>query len=230
MRILILGEGPTDCGRFDQEGIPEQEGVIQILVRKLLHQEMPDINLEFRVRKLPIKVTKRPSQIVKPSRYGYYSQLSSAIALAEGRWAEAFVVLVDRDEKKYQSRIDELNEAGEFLKGEKKLCAVGMAIEEIEAWLLADERALRTALEDDSIQMPPNPEKLTSRDDSSRHNPKGLLGYLMQKALEQDIPSDEFCRLASRIAQEIDLSRLEKRCTDGFKPFAGQVREMLKDL
>lgn len=228
MRILILGEGPTDLGRFDRDGVLEQEGVVPVLVRRLLLEKDPQLLLEFRVKTLAsTMLLKKPSEKLKASRHGFLAKFRAVIGLPIGRWADAVVAVVDRDEKKHQERLTELNNASEFLQSEGKMCAVGLAIEEIEAWLLADEIALRSALNDESIQLPPSPENLTSRDDKSEKSPKGLLRSLMETALNRQVSRDEYLELCSAIAMQIDLSRLEKRCPNGFQPFAAQVRTLL---
>lgn len=229
MRILILGEGPTDLGRFDKEGNLEQEGMLPILVRELLLEQDADLSLEFRVKTLAsTMLIKKPSQKTKTSRYGLSNKLQAVQGLPLGKWAEAIVAVVDRDEKKYDKRIEDLNEGRDFLLQQGKRCAVGMAIEEIEAWLLADEKALRIALDDNSIKRQPAPEKLASRDDKSLKNPKGLLAHVMKGSMQREVSADEFPELCARIAEEIDLAQLEKRCPKGFQPFAEQVRQMGK--
>jgi hypothetical protein len=107
-----------------------------------------------------------------------------------------------------------------------KRCAVGLAIEEIEAWLLADEKALRTALADPSIQRQPDPESFASRDDTSDQNPKGRLERLIIRAKGHGVLRGEFPDYYGTIAAEIDMSILENRCSEGFGAFAQQVRAL----
>ncbi len=143
-----------------------------------MEEKIPGIDLEFRVGKLSIKVSKKLSQKLKRTNHGYLARMEAYLGLKEGRWADAIIAVVDRDAKKYQDRIVELNEGRDFLLQNGELCAVGMAIEEIEAWLLADEKALRTVLGDNSIQRQSDLEMLPSRDDKSDKIPKGGFAIL----------------------------------------------------
>ncbi len=51
----------------------------------------------------------------------------------------------------------------------------------------------------------------------------------MEHALKREFSLSESPEWCARIAQEIDLSQLTKRCPEGFPPFAQQVRELLKE-
>ena len=43
MRVLILGEGPTDLGRIELDGLLELEGALPTLVRKVLDRVAPQV-------------------------------------------------------------------------------------------------------------------------------------------------------------------------------------------
>jgi hypothetical protein len=204
----------------------ESEGVLPVLVRKILLEIDAERTIEFRAKRLKDVRSFSKSKKIQASQYGYAAKLQLILGLKEGREAEAVVAVVDRDSEKYHGRIDDLNEGRAFLQKKGKPCAVGMAIEEIEAWLLADEKALRSALGDDSIQRQPDPEGLSSRDEQSDQNPKRRLARLMEQALGSAVSRSEVPDYFSRIAQDSDIQQLETRCPEGFCPFAAQVREL----
>ncbi len=158
------------------------------------------------------------------SMQGFANKLFGLLGLREGRESDAIVAVVDRDGKGHKDRIEELNKGREEMGKAKKPCAVGVAIEMIEAWLLADEQALRTALGDRSIQRQPDPEKLASRDEKSDQNPKARLQRLMEQCLRAEVPHIDFPRRYADIAQSAEIAILEARCSEGFHPFADQVR------
>lgn len=151
------------------------------------------------------------------------------MGLAVGREAKAIVAVSDRDGKENSDRIEGLNEGREYVARSRKPCAVGVAIETIEAWLLADEQALREGLENPAISRQKDPESLTSRDETSANSPKGCLNQLIDESQEGAASSD-YPELYAAIARAIDLDVLIKRCPEGFVPFAAQVKEMAPQL
>ncbi len=154
------------------------------------------------------------------SEYGYANKLGLMPGLREGREADAIVAVVDRDGEKNKGKIVELNKGREELQKANKPCAVGLAIEEIEAWLLADEKALRTALNDPNIQRQPDPESLKGHKES-----KVRLQLLIDQNQANQATPDGLVGLCAEIARASEIKALETRCPDGFKPFAAQVRE-----
>ena len=96
-------------------------------------------------------------------------------------------------------------------------------MKKIEAWLLADERALRTATGDNSIQRQPAPESLASRDKRSMNNAK----YRLQQFISKARPADAtLSKVYADIALAADLGTLAERCPKGFAPFADDVRRL----
>jgi len=228
MRVLILGEGPTDLGRTKADHTFELEGALPLLARKLIEQA--DVETDIDMHGLQWKQMPRRSLAgacrMGRSMQGFANKLWGLLGLKEGREADAIVAVVDRDGKRHKDRIQELNKGRDELRKANKPCAVGVAIEMIEAWLLADEEALRTALNDPSIQRQPDPETLASRNENSEQNPKGRLQRLMERSLGGEIPQADFPACYAEIARNTSLSVLEQRCSEGFQPFAGQVREL----
>ncbi len=47
MRVLILGEGPTDLGRTKADHTFELEGALPVLARKLIQQVAPRTAIEM---------------------------------------------------------------------------------------------------------------------------------------------------------------------------------------
>jgi hypothetical protein len=163
-------------------------------------------------------------QHIGPSQYGFANRLRACLGLPEGREADAIVGVADRDGAKYQARLDDLKAGRQTLGASGKGCAVGLAIEKIEAWLLADEQALRSACDDPHIQRQPDPETLDAANEAHDRHPKGRLTRLMTQAEGDEIPVGEFPERYAAIAQVSDLHCLETRCRQGFAPFASQVR------
>ena len=163
---------------------------------------------------------------IGPSQHGYANKLQGLLALKIGREADAIVAVSNRDGKRNADRIVELNKARDDLRQQGKPCAAGVAVEMIEAWLLADERALRIGLENDEIRRQPDPEGLASRDEQSDQNPKRKLWQLITQSVGE-IPSGDFPNYYAAVAKAADLQTVEQRCPIGFQLFAVQVRELV---
>ena len=218
MRILVLGEGPNDLGRIDRSGLLTHPGALPILIERLFHDDEPSGSIDFKA--LPWK-----SESVHPHRgSGLHRRLELAAARF-GRDVDAIVAVVDRDGAKNRSRAEQLHKGRESVLRQKLSCAVGLSVEMLEATLLADETALRTALNDPSIECQPDPEKLVSRVEQSDGNPKGRLQRLIA-ASPVGLHGQDFTAIYAEIARHARLAVLEERCPNGFGEFALQVREI----
>ncbi len=191
------------------------------------HDEYPPAALDIRAQELKrIRLLPAASRRITRSQHGYANKLCVLLGLKEGREADAVVVVVDRDGERNKDRIEELNKGRDILQENGQPCAVGVAVELIEAWLLADEVGLRHGLGDDAIQRQPDPESLTSRDEKSEQNPKGRLQRIIEKALGDCPESIDFPAHYAAIAGAAKFETIEERCPAGFAPFSRQVRTL----
>src|SRR5262245_4218891 len=98
MRVLVLGEGPTDLGRISVDGTLELEGTLPILVRRLIVEEERALAIEIHVKELKhVRLLPGRSRKIGPSQSGYANKLRVLLGLKEGREADAVVAVVDRD-------------------------------------------------------------------------------------------------------------------------------------
>ena len=222
MRILVLGEGPNDLGRFVGDGSLTHPGVLPVLIERLFLETTSSLPVEFAA--LPWK----SRSLRAHAGSGLHKKLELAAALFGGK-TSAIIGVVDRDGVNNISRAVQLNVGRETVLQRKLSCAVGLSIEMLEAILLADETALRTALGDPSIECQPDPEGLISRDEQSDKNPKGRLRRLIAQSPAGKRSSD-FTAHYAEIARHARLNILEERCSAGFGPFAEQIREVAAAL
>lgn len=222
MRILVLGEGPNDLGRFDRDGLLTLPGVLPIFIERLCLQFEPSLSLDFQV--LPWK-----SGGIRPHQgSGFHKRLEIAAGRFIGK-THAIIGVVDRDGMKNRARADQLRAGREAVLRHNFPCAVGLSVETLEATLLADETALRAALGDSSIVCQPDPESLVSRDEQSDNNPKGRLQRLIARSPAGQRGQD-FTAVYAEIGKHARLDVLEERCPTGFAAFAAQVREVARSL
>ncbi|MEO7329190.1 MAG: DUF4276 family protein [Minicystis sp.] len=153
---------------------------------------------------------------------GYERKVLRAIQAAEADGCSSVAIVVDRDRTEGRQRLAQLQagrtkaeQQGEAL---AERTAIGVAIETVEAWLLADEQALNQALRlAPPVGALPAPEGLDGRAKTERH-PKVVLRKLIeQQRSGVDAPYDE-------IAERVQLEVLEQRCSGGFATFAEEVR------
>ena len=184
------------------EGKHERDGAVSALIQRL----RPDLtDLQFdRLANSDIHVHHGKGR-------GYEKKAIRWILEAHRRGFEAMILLVDRD--KVAERTIEITNA----QNNTAVCALrralGVAIESFDAWILADEKALSIVLAK-TVQTQSEPETLA---DPKDHFTKLLatLGLASGGA-----------EWYARIAQDLDISRLETRCSQGFGVFADRLRKM----
>lgn len=222
MRILVLGDGPTDLGRFAGDGACIEKGAVPQFVESILRLNGMNQPIEFRIAKWSQK------RLFPRKGSGYQRKVLLAAASHDGKTSDAIIAVVDRDGAENNGRIKELNEARHKLAARSVKCAVGMAIETIEAWLLADDNALRVALRDNSIGRQTEPESLNSLRSNNDRNPKYVLRLLVDRSPDGPMQANDCPTVYARIANAADPAVIAKRCPKGFQPFVKQVADLLE--
>lgn len=206
--IEVFGEGKTDLGS-DVGPQPPDKGVLPILVHRRCG---------------------RPAQMLAKRRAYAFLQgkgLSQKVCFAKrqarynGSAAAVFVMDSEGNEKDRRMRHRELTSGRD-----RELCdfpmAVGVAQPCIEAWLLADGRAIGRALGvNPGPAVPDEPEALPAPKSDRIHNPKAVLATLgVASAAEKDA--------VARAMNDMDL--VCQRCSRGFAPFAEEVKQRIRPL
>lgn len=222
--VLFFGEGVTDVGAEGvrtlvltadgvgaDTGAGELCGVIPILVLRSVAEASGAPGLSLRGKSVFL-----PRMHVK----GFARKVKAAITTAAFEKASAIVVVVDRGGEKNRGRLAELRKGREDAVADGLLCpaALGLAIEELEAWLLADEVTLSSVTAQKIAGVIGEPE--------AQADPKSILaGYCHGRAdgLREG-------RLHDEIALKLDLGKLRKRCPKGFGPFYDEVTKNLSHL
>lgn len=198
MRIVLLSEGNSDVAIGDAC----TRGAIAILLRRVI--------TEFK-RIDPDAVILHGDRLPRLNRgSGFDRKVRMAIEKYDGK-ADALAIVIDRDGPENAVRL-ELLRAGRdgSARSFARKTVVGVAVEMMEAWLLADSRALATVLSTAGAQ--PDPE--TVRD------PKSELTRLAR--LVDKRPGD----CIDEIARKADLQRVCDRCRS-FEEFVKEVKHRL---
>jgi len=190
MRVLVVSEGKH-----------EQSGALENLVKRL-GGDRADLTFD--------RVSNSDIHAFHGKGGGYFKRAVRWLMEAEKRDVEAMILLIDEDGQK-ERRTQLENAQGCSLS--RLARAMGVAIRSFDAWMLADEQALASAL-GQRIDRQPDPE--TIRD------PKGVCSGLLADGPNQMTQREMYAEVARRI----DIDLLTSRCPMGFGLFAKNVRQV----
>jgi len=208
--VLVFGEGKHELG--DELGVPltaEQLPALPRLIHRLLGE--PE-NVYYTCE--PLKTL--------PAAHGsgrkFAKKTAAAVRRAQDNGFTAVVVLIDRDRQPDRDRLGALTEGRSHVEGvQYPPCAVGTAVEALDAWMIADGTAVGAA-GGDSANCHPAPEGLDGKEGTGNH-PKDRAAELFGRG--------GLGEKYALVAEAVDLELLEKQCPKGFKPFADDVRERI---
>ena len=218
MKLLLFGEGSTDVGHPTRGaggiGVVSRLGAIGELVRRLASEKFGR-----EVQEWEIDCDRLPR--LHHAR-GLEDKTKRAIQEAAVRGCTSVAVVIDRDRTPGNDRLDRLRGGRDELASIgialANQTAVGVAIEAVEAWLLADEHALNDALDPEpSASGFPEPESLDGPPGSPTH-PKPLFVDIVKRARRK---VDDAYQAVASIA---DLATVRTRCQKGFGNFAEDVQ------
>ena len=220
MRVAFLSEGATEVGFAPGTRAEEpwrHEFLLKILVERILGVEGRIEPLERSL--LPCLRGNQPARVCREgARFIWRCVLYGA---------EAAVVVIDRDRTPPRERWRELCEQRERVKAdpERPLAipiAIGVAVETIEAWLLADEVALCDVLGIPRPREPMgSPEKLDGAPGEATH-PK----YVLSRYFARDAnPERRFLDRVVALAQKMSLDVVARMCPEGFARFRDDVMQ-----
>jgi hypothetical protein len=206
--LEICGEGKTDVSRQDSDPVPATEGVVPVLVRRLC-DEPPTL----RVKRVPYMFLQG-----KKNRWQkvWFFKRNARINGAHGC---VFALDSEGDLPGVQAELVQGRDHGysEFP------MAIGVAHTCIEAWLLADDSAIRRGFGlGQRPFVPPQPESLPAPQQDRKQNPKTALAACHPNVRHPNLAEK------SAMAEHLDFAVAEDRCPS-FAAFATEVRAQLRD-
>jgi hypothetical protein len=208
--ILLVAEGPHELGRSGEEFAPaDAPPPLAILVRRLTNAAG---NVRFLCRQSKSVLNMHRGKMM--SRMG--KKVYSAMWFARHGHSEkmdAVVFLSDRDGPTNKSRLREMREGRDDPGATPVPCAVGVAVETFDAWMIAEAGGIRAA-GGDPAKAQPAPEKTKNPKDvaDAIFGTEGGTGLGAKYAI---------------IAENVDLELLAQACPEGFAPFAEEVRQRI---
>jgi len=212
--IEVFGEGKTDVGH-DPKPQPPRNGVVPILLHTLCGRPKAMLVIRHGI----------PFLQQKGGGKGLWQKVRFAKRQACYRRSHAAVFVADSEGAFKQKKAD--LEKGRDHELPNFPMAVGVAHPCIEAWLLADGRAIQRGLGlDGPPSVPQEPEALAAPCRDRRNNPKTVLARAAGAASGDLSVADK-----ERIASEMnDPALVATRCPTGFAPFALEVEQHIHPL
>ena len=224
MKLLLVSEGALDVGtagrgRASREDGEERRGAVSVLVRRLLEEKFGREVSDWEIERDVLPRVHVDSGAVS----GYPRKVLLAIEEASARECSSVAIVVDRDRSDGGKRLGHLREGRDMAEQQghplAHKTALGVAIEMVEAWLLADEQALNHALElDPKVSALTDPEGLDGGPRTEGY-PKAILTKLIERRRSAGTAAYD------QIAERARLDALERRCKLGFAPFAEEIRK-----
>jgi hypothetical protein len=220
VNLKVHGEGPADFS------------IMPIFVRRCVEENKGRRVHDMaclepgRLPRLRDTIKSKP----KKRRRGATSLASKVtLAIKNARYSNldfrGVVIVVDRDgPERGGDRLAKMERGRERAEADGYVlpCALGIAIETAEAWLLADGQALENALGLDETPSISDPEGLYGRKGSEEH-PKGKLNSY----LDRDSQNRTHGECIADIAERSDIPVIRDKCKRGFAPFQDEVTERI---
>lgn len=221
-RVLILGDGAheLDGGAATDS---DSEPALHCLIRRLAGDSESLVMESGRFREMgKVSASLVVRHAANARAHAYRRKTMYAMQLAKQKGFDGVAILLDRDRKKEAETLTPLREgrdSGRDAGGPP--CAVGVAVETFDAWMIADAGAIESAGGDKS-KAHPSPEHLDGKEGTGRH-PK-------ERAREVFTDEEHLGPCYRRVARSLDLDLLRKHCPKGFAPFAEDVEEQIGPL
>lgn len=215
-KVLIYGDGA-----FELSPHGEQPPAADVLVRRLLGDPegvvvaCADFKPVGHARVAEV-VTTVPGAKVS----AYARKVVQAITLAKLKGFRAVVILADRDRRPNAEVVVPLMQGRDSssLRSGYPPCAIGVAVEAFDAWMIADGKAIKAA-GGDAGKSHPTPENLDGKEGTGNH-PK-------ERAADVFGGQQSLGEKYALVAKHLDIDLLRRCCPAGFAPFADEVRKHL---
>ncbi len=240
IKLLLQGEGPTDCGAIEYGTGNFLEGPIPIYIRKVLS----DCTMELLPREMRNRF-KYQRSVRGLQGHGVRAFLLAAETIE--RNADVAVLYVDADKapaadateehlckKRYAALKEEIMEG--FRRPQKAIqCVAIIPMKMIESWMMGDPAAFEKAFgkpvgkekkkgkeKQNKNIFPSKPElEWGAKDDSDGNYPKHRLQRILT-LYQKEACREVFCE----IANHSDIETLCKSCPISFRDFCGQLRAL----
>ena len=208
-KILVVGEGNNEIGPFDEWG-QERAGPGKSPLANLVDRILGDGDRTYCCKSFKDATFRAHGAKTR----GLMKRAEKVIFHARRNGFDGCVILIDKDRNTTNDTLRPLEQASENLADR---CAVGVAVETFDAWMICDPNAVK-AMGGDKSHCHPQPERLQGTEASGNHPKSHAKRCFPGMGL-----TDAYCLVATKI----DLDHLKKQCPQGFGAFEKEVRQQL---
>ena len=227
-RVLVMGEGPHELGPVppdaDRKAWALEQGrlpALPLLVSRLLQRSAGVAYFARQTGRKKQHVHRNLRKRTPPALSGRAKRVLWAIRAASRDEFDALAYVVDRDRADGEASVADLNEGREAAgAGAAVPCALGVAVETFDAWMICDAEAIDKAGGKPG-KAHANPESLDRKEGSGNH-PKDVADAIFDTRRGTGLGPNY-----AAVAEHVDLPGLERACPQGFGPFAEEVRERI---
>ncbi|HNX28739.1 MAG TPA: DUF4276 family protein [Syntrophomonadaceae bacterium] len=230
-KVLLCGEGPTDCGKQKFGSTEWEEGPVQPIIMKLVNG---DIEFAYTTKEevKGKKIQRRTG--AKVTGHGAKSYKLCMIA-EERKDIDNIICYVDADrehgsrkskresKKRLQEIYSQISNGFQQFSAARSHNSIPMVpLKMIESWLLADDQAFAQCFESSPANpvLPGQPELIWGDENNpSSNHPKNYLKRVLEQ-YNQEANRDTF----KSIAEEIDIDALRERCPLSFEIFYQDIK------
>lgn len=206
MKILLVAEGPHELGARDEFGRPLGPSALETFCRRLMECDAEFVRMKVSDPGVRIHASRGRAD-------GYERRAQMWLRRAEREGFDALILVIDQDND--EARIQQLDLAQRDDRFPIRR-ALGVAVRTFDAWMLADETALLAVF---GVRVPRH------RNLEALSDAKAICRQVIQQGDLGGLASGE---AYARLAEAIELRRLEERCPQGFRPFAQRVRVLVE--
>lgn len=213
-RLKFFGEGSDDVGKHGSVNEPNS---IQLLVENILKILLKD-NPDFEWNSNQIK--KIPYHYGRGTILKRKVELAAAQAIAEGFDGAVFVI----DRHGNNNIVKEIMAGRDNFesKGQSFHFSLGIAIEALEAWLLADQNTRRVIFGNKGGEDLGDIENIS--------NPKIIFEELFDNYYRDKDEKPTKGEIKKKLAYESNVEIMAKECPKGFKPFLQEIKDHILPL
>lgn len=210
MTVVLYSEGRRDLGSPEPFAPHAEPGPLRVLVGRVLG-DRDALYIETRAFGR-VHGTRGGTGLG-----GFARKTCRALRDAKRDGDDAVVIVVDRDGHSGKGKLAELL-SGRDAAAVPVASAIGVAQEMVESWLMGDATGWRAAYPH-ADPPPADPETDTGDRRSERYAKK-----VLEDLLEPHRDGKSWVATYTRLAEHIDLRRLEETCHRSFAPFAAELR------